>query len=120
MENRKKLIESLNKLFPYGHSKFVDLSIDEMQLYFDKNHDYAFGGDSLGNFKRVANILSQYPNLDLGKPEVVALVYMFKQLDAAMWMMSQGHEAKIEGTDGRLEDVHVYAKIMRILLGENG
>ena len=116
---KMKLVEQLRELFPNGHPKFTDMTIDELKLHSDKNYDYAFGGDPLGNFNRVALILSQYPNLDICKPEIVALVYMLKQLDAVLWMMAKGHKGQVEGIDKRLEDVHVYAKIARIILGEN-
>ncbi len=99
----------------HGHPDFYKMTEDELQLHSDKNRDYAQGGDPLGNFKRVANIFSNYPGLDLSKPETIALVYMFKQLDAALWMLSQGYEGEVEDVDSRLRDVHVYAKIDRIL-----
>ncbi len=99
----------------HGHPDFLKLTEDELQLHSSKNRDYAQGGDPLGNFKRVASILANYPNLDLSKPEIVALVYMFKQLDAALWMLSQGYEGKTENIDTRLRDVHVYGKLARIL-----
>jgi len=102
-----------------GHLKFLEMTQHELELHSQKNADYATGGDSLGNFKRVADIFSNYPNLDLSKPAVVALVYMMKQLDAALWMLSQGYEGKIETIDTRLTDVHVYTKIARILHGED-
>ena len=46
------------------------------------------------------------------------MVYMMKQLDAALWMMSEGYEGEVENTDTRLADVHVYAKIARLLGGK--
>ena len=98
-----------------GHPGFAKLTDDELALHFAKNKDYAQGGDTLGNFKRVANILGQYPGLDLSKPEVVGLVYMMKQLDAALWMLSQGYEGEIEDVDTRMRDVHVYGKLIRLL-----
>lgn len=98
-----------------GHPDFIDMTLDELKLHSEKNKDYAQGGDPLGNFKRVAKILSNYPNLKLSDPTVVALVYMFKQLDAALWMLSQSYEGKVENVDTRLCDVHVYAKLARIL-----
>lgn len=102
-----------------GHPDFIDMTLDELKLHSEKNKDYAQGGDPLGNFKRVAKILGQYPNLDLSKPEVVAIVYMMKQLDAALWMLSQDYEGKVENVDTRLCDVHVYAKLARILHKES-
>ena len=101
-----------------GHPDFLDMTLDELELHSTKNKDYSLGGDPLGNFKRVANILGQYPNLALSKPEVVAIVYMMKQLDAALWMLSQGYEGSVENIDTRMTDVHVYAKLARILHNE--
>lgn len=102
-----------------GHPDFIDMTLKELELHSAKNKDYAGSGDPLGNFKRVAKTLGQYPNLDLSKPEVVALVYMMKQLDAALWMLCQGYEGKVENVDTRLTDVHVYAKLARILHRES-
>lgn len=98
-----------------GHPLFKTLTEEELKLHASKNRDYAKGGDALGNFKRVAATLAQYPKLDLGNPVVVALVYMMKQLDAAFWMLSEGYEGAVENIDTRLRDVHVYAKLARIL-----
>jgi hypothetical protein len=98
-----------------GHPLFRTLTEEELALHDAKNEDYAGEGDPLGNFHRVSHILSAYPGLDLSKSEVVALVYMLKQLDAALWMLSQGYEGKVEDVDTRLRDVHVYAKLARVL-----
>ena len=112
--------KTLREKYPHGHKKFVDLLMAEADLHSRKNYDYASGGDPLGNFKRVAKILEQYPGLDLGNPAVVALVYMMKQIDATLWLLSNGHEAQVEGFSERLQDVSVYAKIVSIALGEQG
>lgn len=100
---------------PKGHPKFRELTEEELKLHDAKNADYAKGGDPLGNFKRVASILSNYPELDLADPTVVCIVYLLKQFDATLWMLSQGYEGEVEGVDTRLRDVHVYAKLARIL-----
>ncbi len=86
-----------------------------MQLHSNKNYDYAANSDPLGNFKRVANILSMYPSLNLSDAAIVAMVYMLKQIDAYLWIKSNGHEAKSEGTAARIRDVSVYAKIIGII-----
>lgn len=99
----------------FGHPRFYEILEELAQLHSDKNHDYSAGGDPLGNFYRVANILSQYPGLQLNDPAVVALVYLLKQLDAFMWMKSNGHLAKVEGLGGRIRDVSVYAILIEIL-----
>ena len=106
------------KIFPWpppDQSEFSKLSQDEVELYQAKNRDYTHGGDPNGNFNRVSKILSLYPDLKLSNPEIICLVYMLKQLDAALWMLNQGYEGDTEDVDTRLRDVHVYAKICRIL-----
>jgi len=97
---------------------YEQLILEEFALYKAKNKDYTQGGDVYGNFKRVSSILSLYPKLKLSNPQVVAVVYLMKQLDATLWMLSEGYEGKVENIDTRLTDVSVYAKIIR-LLGEN-
>ncbi len=96
---------------------FEELTQRELGLHKAKNRDYAQGGDTYGNLQRVSSILSLYPKLNLADARVVAAVYMLKQLDAALWMLSEGYEGKVENIDARLADVHIYAKIMRLLGG---
>lgn len=99
----------------HGHPRFYELLKDLAQLHSDKNHDYAKGGDPLGNFKRRAALYARYPGLDLSEPVVVALVDAMKQLDAALWFLSNKHEAKVEALPDRLRDVSVYALIAMVL-----
>lgn len=99
-----------------GHPMFLELTKKEIELHNIKNRDYAKGGDPLGNFKRVAQILSLYPGLDNSNPAVVDLIYMMKQLDAVLWNLSQKSSEMAEDIDHRLTDIHVYAKLARILL----
>jgi len=101
----------------YGHPRFYEIIDGLKSLHSEKNHDYAAGGDPLGNFRRVSQILALYPNLKLSNPTIVALVYALKQLDAALWMLSNGHSAKVEGIAGRLKDVAVYS-ILQMILNE--
>ena len=96
---------------------YQELTEKELELYAKKNKDYTKGGDAFGNFKRVASILSLYPKLYLSNPLTIAMVYMMKQLDSALWMMSEGYDGEVETIDTRLTDVHVYAKIARLLNG---
>jgi hypothetical protein len=110
-EELRVIVEALQKAFPYGHADFIPMTVQEMALHSAKNYDYAHGGDSLGNFYRVAAIFKNYPELDLSNPVVVALAYAMKQLDSALWQLCQGYEGKIEGLKGRLGDVSVYAKL---------
>lgn len=99
----------------FGHPRFYEILDELAQLHSDKNHDYAVGGDPLGNFKRRAAFYSMYPGLDLSDPVVVALVDLLKQLDAAFWFLSNKHEAKVEGLLSRLRDVAVYSPIAMVL-----
>jgi len=99
-------------------NEFEKLTQEELELYNAKNADYTKGGEPMGNFHRVAKFFSQYPNLNISDPVIVAMVYMLKQLDAVLWMLNQGYEGGVEGVDDRLKDVHVYAKIARILYKE--
>jgi len=100
----------------HGHPLFQELTEQELELHSAKNKDYAQGGDPLGNFKRVSAIKRLYPGFPWDSPTGVALGYMLKQLDAAFWMLSQGYEGEVEGVDARLTDVHVYAKLARIIM----
>ena len=97
---------------------YEELTQRELELYRAKNKDYTQGGDLFGNFKRVSVIMMLYPKLKLSDPRVVAMVYLMKQLDAALWMLSEGYEGEIEGINDRLMDISVYAKIL-ILLNED-
>lgn len=99
----------------HGHPLFYELTEEELKLHSAKNKDYAQGGDPLGNFHRVSAIKSLYPSLPWDSPTGVALGYMLKQLDAAFWMLANRYEGEVENIDSRLTDVHVYAKIARIL-----
>jgi len=94
---------------------YEQLTAQELDLYKAKNNDYTQGGDTYGNFKRVSAILSLYPKLKLSNPQVIAMIYLMKQLDATLWMLSEGYEGKVESIDTRLTDVSVYAKIIRLL-----
>jgi hypothetical protein len=110
-EKRDELLDELKAEFPHGHPEFLPMLLEKMKLHSDKNHDYARGGNPLGNFERVAKILGQYPGLDLSDPVVVMLVYALKQVDATLWGLSQKIEQKVEGPIERLGDVLVYAGI---------
>ena len=112
----EKIETSVRELFPYGHPDFITKCMEEIALHSNKNHDYAIGGDPCGNFKRVADILKMYPGLKLDDPAVVAVSYFMKQLDAALWQMSQQHICKVEGVAERWRDISVYAKLIPILI----
>ena len=109
-------LDFLRPKFPHGHPKFISLCLEEMELHSQKNHDYAYGGDPLGNFNRVAEMLQEW-GWDI-RPYDVAFVYMMKQVDAVGNMMGQGYEGQVEGLKGRLQDISVYAKLIEILYEE--
>lgn len=111
----EQLVEELRKQFPNGHPKFLPITLKEIELHSKKNHDYAAGGDPMGNFNRVAAILALYPKLKLSDPRVVALVYSLKQMDAILWGLNSDIVHQVEGLDARAEDVSVYAKILQCL-----
>lgn len=111
-EEENNTVAYLREQFPHGHPRFLPISLKEMQLHSDKNHDYAKGGAALGNFDRVAAILAMYPNLKLSDRRVVAFVYALKQVDAVLWGLSAGIEHKVEGMNSRLQDISVYAKLV--------
>lgn len=94
---------------------FRKITEEELELYEAKNKDYAGGGDRNGNFNRVASILSNYPQLKASDNRVVCLIYLLKQLDAVLWMLNEGYEGEVENIDSRLTDIHIYAKICRLL-----
>jgi len=105
--------EIIRVKYPNGHPDFIPMCLEEMELHSKKNADYAYGGDPLGNFTRVSDMLKSF-GINL-PPYAVALVYMMKQVDAVGRMIGQDYEGDVEGIDGRLEDISIYAKLIRIL-----
>lgn len=113
--NESEAREIVKGLFPYGHKDFAEITLKELELHSNKNHDYAKGGPALGNFDRVSAILALYPNLKLSDNRVVALVYALKQLDAVLWGISEGIIHKVEGLNSRLQDISVYSKLVQCM-----
>lgn len=103
-----------------GHPLFKELTDEELKLHEQKNQDYRSDTDPLANFKRVASIMSLYPNMNWATPEGVTIVYALKQQDACMSLLERGIEGNIETVDTRARDAHVYWKILRILHRERG
>lgn len=120
MDLLDKAIAGIRDVFPHGHPSFLPITMREVQLHSNKNHDYAAGGDPLGNFKRVAAILALYPDLKLSDPRVVTLVYTLKQLDAVLWGLNKGIVQKVEGLNDRLGDISIYSKIAMCINEETG
>jgi hypothetical protein len=98
-----------------GHKMFEELTKEELDLHEEKNKDYRSANDPLANFKRVANIMAQYPNMNWATPECVSIIYSLKQMDACLSLLERGYEGGVENVDTRARDVHVYWKILRIL-----
>lgn len=111
--------QDLRKQFPWGHPLYIPIVVEQVALHSNKNHDYARGGDPLGNFTRVANMLKQWPNFPYNTPEGVAFIYALKQLDAEAWTMCQGGECKVEGLNGRTDDQAIYANLRRCMREED-
>ncbi len=111
------LREELRKRYPHGHPDFIDATLAELELHSKKNHDYARGGSPLGNFDRVASMLTD-AGLGLSNAQV-AFVYMLKQVDAVGRMLFQGYEGDVEGVVDKLRDVSIYAKLIAIMSQEN-
>lgn len=107
--------KALHEIYPHGHQDYITNALDKIKLHSEKNRDYALGGDPFGNFIRVSSFFAQYPGLSLSDPAIVALIYMFKQVDAVLWALSQGHDQE-ESVDARWPDVVVYAGIIEIML----
>jgi hypothetical protein len=98
-----------------GHPLFYELTQEEIKLHDAKNKDYRSNADPLANFKRVAAIMAQYPDMNWATPEGVAITYSLKQMDACLSLLERGVEGGVENVDTRARDVHVYWKILRIL-----
>lgn len=112
------LIEEFKKMEEnyHGHPMFLELSLQELELHSSKNRDYAHGGNPLGNFYRVSDMLKAF-GLNIS-PAQVAFIFMMKQLDSVGRMLFQGYEGKVEGVDAKLADIPVYGKLIRILKRE--
>lgn len=112
----KNKLERLQDKYPNGHPKFIPLCLEEMELHSKKNADYARGGNPLGNFVRVSEMLRRWGYWI--HPHDVALIYMLKQVDAVGNMLGNDYEGRVEGIKSRLQDISVYAKLITILYEE--
>ena len=110
------IVGGLRMKYPNGHPLFLDLVLEELELHGNKNHDYAKGGNPIGNFYRLADIMKLYPGFPIDTPEGSAVIQMLKQLDAAMWIMAKRIETKVEGLDARFKDVGIFTKLVRCIL----
>lgn len=102
-----------------GHPRFHEILQEMADLHNRKNHDYAAGGKPTGNFDRVSSLLTRYPGFPVATPYGVAMVYLLKQLDAALWLLSQKHESQTgEDVGQRLRDVACYAVLAELMYEE--
>ena len=105
------LMEFLDRSYPHGHEKFNDLMLQQIEMHSNKNAHYAGGGQALGNFDRMAYLMTLYPNFPVATSAGMAVMYMLKHFDAIMWAMCQGKTPP----DDSLGDLPVYATIMRCM-----
>jgi hypothetical protein len=105
----------------YGHKRFYEMTKEEEQLHSSKNFDYAGGGDPLGNFNRVAELVDKYNILSAphSTRTKVAIIYQLKQFDCFMDAYGKGKKMKVEGFHSRIQDISVYAKLIDIMLEED-
>lgn len=113
------LYKTLRRLYPNGDSRFYKVMIELMTLYNDKQSDYATIEEPFRNFTDVADNLVKYGIITEENKELkVALVYAYKQWDAICKMIGQGNKGKAESLIDKLNDISVYAIIIRILYEE--
>jgi len=101
----------LRSEFPHGHPRFSELVVEIAKLHSDKNHDYARGGDPLGNFKRCAEALGM-------PPARYAWMLVWKQIDAVNHAMLCGDANIVESVRDKLRDIAVYSLLIMIMLEE--
>lgn len=86
-----------------------------MELHDKKNRNYAGGGSPLGNFQRVASIMSNYPNIPHGNPASALVGMVLKQIDNVLWAMNTGRFYSEASIDEHLADIAVYMVILRCI-----
>jgi len=107
------------KLKGCGHKRFYELLKEEGLLHDLKNTDYASEEDPLGNFHRVGLWIKLYNLNSPGmEPVKIAIIYMLKQLDAALILIGKNKKGQVETVPKRFQDVSVYSKIISILYEE--
>ena len=105
----------------YGHPRFHELLEEIAELHAKKNADYAGGGATgpLDNFNRLSHFKRIWPKFDWSSPFGVAMSYMIKQFDAALFLYEQQKESVTgEGIPERLKDVATYAVIGMVIIEE--
>lgn len=102
----------------HGHPKFYEAALAEIKLHSNKNHDYAKGGNPLGNFQRVAHLMEIYHGINWETTYGNAIVQMLKQFDAVLWGLAHSTEMKVEGYQERFRDISIYSKLIPIMIEE--
>lgn len=119
LDSEPTTLESkLQAEFPTVPPQFIKAIARLLCLLEYKNHDYTAGGDPFGNFRRVARIMTNYDDYPYDTPEGVAMFLLLKQFDAVMWALCKDIKPKVEGIEGRTDDVANYSLITGILSGE--
>jgi hypothetical protein len=103
----------LQERFPAAYSEFLKVILEDIALFEVKNHDYASGGDPLGNLDRCASIMEKYPNFPYATRRGMIVFHALKQFDALLWMLCRGTEAKCEDPTKRAQDISIYMDLFR-------
>lgn len=113
-------MKKLSDKYPYGHYRFYEIMEELKQLHSNKNRDYASKEHPLSNFNRVAELAKTYELVTPGnEPAKVAVIYMLKQVDAALKLLGKNQRGLVEGIEERLKDIAVYSVLLIILLEES-
>lgn len=103
----------------YSHKKYEELVDDT--IYNIKNLSLLKGGEYAGDVDRLANFRRNAANLDLTMEQVWA-VYAAKHWDAVMQYVKDVSVGKkrerMESISGRLDDLIVYAILMKAMVDE--
>jgi len=116
LEKKKELIKKLKEFCPNGDPRFYEIIADLGILHSAKNSDYASKEEPLRNFTTVGKAMEEYGIITPGNSATkTALMYAYKQWDAALKLLGRNEKGNIEGITDRLNDIAVYAIIARIL-----
>lgn len=114
--DKEEVIKEFKKLFPNGDPRFYEIIIELCQLHNDKNNDYATQSQPLGNFTRVGTWIEDYKLIVPGRKALkTSIIYMLKQLDAALKLIGNEQKGQVEDAPKRLADIAVYSIIAMIL-----
>lgn len=109
----------IDKKKRFGHPMFYKILEELADLHDRKNRDYATPEDPLQNFYRVAEGCKKYNLITEGfEPVKIALIYAYKQWDAALKLLGRGEKGGVEGIPDRLRDIAVYAILAEIIYKE--